>query len=155
MAGDPKVPGIEVAIFVEDKPLIEYDDPENDERLEFDPKVLLKTEDNAAAHFQASNTKTKYIKSVSDKEFEIKLSVNSPYEFDVGCDLLCFDIYVDGRKVRAPLLLKTNYSSRDGWSQVISGVRKETGHKSLIQKFKFATITTSKSHEPDQTGGLL
>jgi hypothetical protein len=148
MASNTKVPGIEVAILFEGRPLIEYDDLYKEEVSKDENKGEVFNLDADAAQHQASRTVTKYIESVSDMEFAIKLSVNSPYEFDVGCDLLCFDIYVDGRKVRAPLLFKTNYTSKNGWSQVINGVRKEKGFNSMTQKFKFASIKTSESHEP-------
>lgn len=132
MAVLQSLPGIEVFVCVKGEALEEYDDDE----------AQADVESGETNQYQASKTVSKYIESVTDQEFAIKLLVGNPYYFD--CGSLGFSIRVDGRKVRSPLLRRDEYSSVNGWSQDVRGIRAEEGEKSLIRPFKFAEIKKSK-----------
>jgi hypothetical protein len=62
------VPGLEVTVCVDDHPLEEYND---DEEVEAQP--------GEAFQHQASRTVSKYVESITDKEFEIRCNVTSAF----------------------------------------------------------------------------
>lgn len=90
-------PGIEITVLVDGQPLKEYD-CENDHGRKsncFTPEVL--------AH-QDERMVTKYVESVTGKNFSIKLKVNLAPELD--CPTLGFSVFVNGKWITSPLLKK-------------------------------------------------
>jgi len=82
------LPGIEVAICVDGEALTEYMDADFETEL-------------------GSTTVSSYIQSETGKEFSIKLIVKDPFE--LFYPTLGFQIFVDGVKVREPLLRRGMY----------------------------------------------
>lgn len=74
-----ELPGIEVAICVDDQPLQEHEDEDDHEAAP-----------GPVGAYQASKTVFKYIEAVTDKEFSIKFAVKAGYQFD--CPTLGFRI---------------------------------------------------------------
>lgn len=134
MAILPSIPGIEVQVYIDGKPAKEHSDEVGLEEKNFE---------NEASKYRAGVTIAKYVESISDKTFALKLSVNSPYDFGIDGEILQFAVLVDGKKVRAPLVLKSKYFKEHGWSKLIEGIRTQED-ASVIQKFRFASINISK-----------
>lgn len=144
MAIQDHVPGLEVAVCINGKPLEEYD---NDEEEEAKPGLQ-----SEAFRYQAARTVTKYIESVSDQEFAIQLTIGPPFKMDYAC--LSIDVHIDGKKVDSPLMLKskrldfflgdyvtTKFGKRvEGMKVAAPG----NAGRALLKRFKFAKIETSK-----------
>jgi hypothetical protein len=119
---DP-MPGLEVAVCVDQQPLHEY---ANDE---FHARAQL-------------NMVSTYIESETMKEFSIKLVVKEPYTLD--CPTLGFQIFVDGVKVREPLLTGKKFErcSRN-WETFWGGIKYPTeGQNCVLRLFRFSKIDT-------------
>jgi hypothetical protein len=72
-----------------------------------------------------------------------QLSVNRAYSFN--CEATGFEVFVDGRKVRSPLLKRENFLVTSGWKSSIDGVKTgDTVNGWQVRNFKFAAIETSK-----------
>ncbi|KAE9368743.1 hypothetical protein N431DRAFT_347016 [Stipitochalara longipes BDJ] len=120
------LPGIEVSVIVKEQSLAEYFDDDFDLVLE-------------------PITVSNYIQSETGKEFSIKLVVKDP--FNLSYPTLGFQIYVDGVKVREPLLRRTKFEQGDGyWESMWSGIKLSTGddeQNCVEHPFKFSEIHTS------------
>lgn len=101
MAILPSLPGIKINVRIDGRAVTEYDS--NDE-LGTDQDL-----ESENAVYQAGVTILKYIESVSEKTFAVNLSVKSPYGFGIDGQILRFTVLVDGKRVRAPLLLRNLY----------------------------------------------
>ena len=119
---DP-LPGLEVAVCVDQQPLHEYAD----------------NEFHASAQLNMVST---YIESETMKEFSIKLVVKQPYTLD--CPTLGFQIFVDGVKVREPVLTQTTFESCErNWETFWDGVKYPTeGQNCILRPFRFSKIDT-------------
>jgi hypothetical protein len=136
------LPGLEVAVCIDGKPLDEYEDDENEEAAP----------DRVSA-WQAARTVTKYVPSESDKQFSILIKVKRNYFMDSpGLD---FPIRIDGKWITTPCLTNTRYprNHKTLVREFIEDVRGATGrtgtsgapgNASILQRFKFAKIETSK-----------
>ena len=122
------LPGVEVAVCVDGEALVEYDNGDFEAQL-------------------GSTTVSSYVESETGKEFSIKLIVQDP--FDLFYPTLSFQIFVDGVKVREPLLRRTMYEKGTHyWESSWSGVKLVTGDKErscIEHPFKFSKIDTSKT----------
>lgn len=123
------------------KPLKEYDNDEEEEmKPGLDPEVMK---------YQAARTVTKYIESVSDQEFSIRLTLEPPFKMDCAC--LSIRIYIDGRNLITPLIQKSilKFSGdcvATKFQRSIEGMQVEApgnAGRELLKKFKFAKIETS------------
>lgn len=136
--------GIEVTICIDGKPVTEYE-TDNDEIKHNDPVVVI---------HQANMTVTNYIEATTNKEFTIKIQVQSPYKID--CPRLGFYTTVDGELVLSPSMKKQIFEQgKHSWSSSILGFAEGTpGEMGIIKKFRFSKINTSLCYL-ECTGSLL
>jgi hypothetical protein len=137
------IPGLEVFVCVDDKPLAEYDDDDDGEG---------EVEHTQVAEYQAARTVSKFVESVSDKEFSIRLNLETSFVMD--CASLIFPINIDGKPCWEPVLAKSRFPQSVQGSRVLSrvtinaqGVRAVAPGiegQEFLQKFKFSKIDTSK-----------
>jgi hypothetical protein len=144
MAIQDNIPGLEVTVCIDGKPLEEYDNDEEEEaKPGLDPEVMK---------YQAARTVTKYIESVSDQEFIIQIKLAPPFKMDYAC--LSTSVQIDGRKVASPLIQKIDNLDRFSGDCVVTEFQRRVEGKlveapgnagrELLKKFKFAKIETSK-----------
>ena len=125
------VPGLEVTVCVDDHPLEEYND---DEEVEAQP--------GEAFQHQASRTVSKYVESITDKEFEIRCNVTSAFNMD--CPTLFFTVFVDGAKLVSRLIrYKTLAASQLSYAETIKGIDLNINGRLAVKPFKFSEIKTS------------
>jgi hypothetical protein len=105
------LPGLNVSIHVDGEPLPEYEDETEEE-----------TPDGDITEYQASGTVCKYVEAMSDKEFCIKITLNSPYKMD--CPTLMFRISIDGIHASAPIIKKAAFPHKLLGDLVISPMRR-------------------------------
>ncbi len=84
------LPGLEVLVCMDGQPLEEYDDDEEEAIA-----------DTPIAEHQAAKTISKFVESVSEKEFSIRILLRSPFVMDY--DSLKSPIYIDGKWCREPV----------------------------------------------------
>lgn len=142
MAILPAAPGLVAEICVDNQPLEEYED---DDELEVEP--------GPAGEYQASRTVSKYIKSTSDKEFFIRVTVQPGYVFD--CSGLEVRLEIDGKMAQgADFIIRPKphelRSKRLRTSKVteVDGIRIGTAvgsKQAFLKRFLFAKIETSGS----------
>ncbi|PMD61670.1 uncharacterized protein K444DRAFT_628688 [Hyaloscypha bicolor E] len=136
------IPGLEVFVCVDDKPLAEYDDDDDGEG---------EVEHTQVAEYQAARTVSKFVESVSDKEFSIRLNLETSFVMD--CASLIFPINIDGKPCWEPVLAKSRFPQSVQGSRVLSrvtinaqGVRAVAPgieEQEFLQKFKFSKIDTT------------
>jgi len=129
MAVIDSILGISVVVCVDEQALAEYDDDDfNAEK--------------------SSNMISKYIQSDILKEFAVRLAIVPPYS--MNCPTLGFQIYVDGIKVREPLLRKAVLSRGGGhWESLFNGIKYSTGGQQpdcILRPFKFSEIQTCENY---------
>jgi hypothetical protein len=129
MAVIDSILGISVVVCVDEQALAEYDD------------------DNFNAD-RESNMISKYVQSDILKEFAVRLTIEPPYT--MNSPTLGFQIYVDGIKVREPLLRKAVLSRGGGhWESSFNGIKYSTGGQQpdcILRPFKFSEIQTCESY---------
>ena len=128
------VPGIEVTVCVDGKPLTEYP-TENEEVIDEDQDVI--------EHREAV-TVTNYIESTTDKVFVIKLKVSHPFRME--SPNLSFEIYVDGQEIDFPLLRREQVKQGRIWRHKVEGPSYTRRGQTFVRPMKFAAINTSESH---------
>jgi hypothetical protein len=118
-----QLPGIEVAVCIDEQQLEEYPDDEFQAR----PHV---------------NTVSTYIESKTLREFSVKILVKEPYV--LTCPTLGFQIIVDGVKVREPLLTQRGFEHCGRkWETFWSGIKYPTeGQNCILRPFRFSKIDT-------------
>ena len=126
------LPGISVTVCVDDVPLVEYPDPNQNLNLIF-----------AVDAYKAARTVTRYVEAVSNSEFTIDLAAQPPYVQD--CANLGFRVCVDGALVGIFLCSKNLYKRKGTWKDRICGDQRTTVEGDLLRNFRFATINTSQS----------
>lgn len=127
MAIHPLVPGIEVAICVNQIPLPEYDDDE----------VWPGTVTSASGH--TIKTITKYIESTANQEFSIMTRIEPPYRPDSPS--LVFYFYLDGKPCSGMVFARSQHN-RLHYTTGVDKQGKEKGH-GVLMPFKFTNIETS------------
>jgi hypothetical protein len=133
MAIHSDLPGIEVTIVSDGKPLKEYD-TENDK---------TKHDNKTAVLHQEAWTVTKYVECVSQSTFDIKLKVQEPYK--LGCGTLSFEVKVDGNLIVSQLMFKRQYV-KNHWSHTVQGPEFDYAHGTVYQTMKFVRLDISKSN---------
>ncbi|KAF4626757.1 hypothetical protein G7Y89_g11399 [Cudoniella acicularis] len=128
------LPGIKVTVYMNGKPVEEYDDDE-----EFAPpsRALVANNDGKPI----VKTTTKYIESITDQEFSIYIDITNPFKFD--CPNIGPTVFIDGFKASRTNILRSDYTSHTV-SQVIKGAY-ERDVRRKIQKFrhfKFSKVET-------------
>jgi hypothetical protein len=136
------VPGLEICVCIDGEALVEYDDDEEQE-----------VGAGHVAEYQAAKTVSKYIESISDKDFGIKATIGPKYVFDSSA--VSFAIEIDGKLMITPILEKSKYPTLVFQSRVTGnivshtrGVRVPTAvnsEKALLKKFRFSKIEMSLS----------
>jgi hypothetical protein len=121
------LPGIQVTVCVGGQDAPEHDD--NDMEPNPEPNLV-----------------SSYIEAETMMEFSIKLIVQDP--FDLFYPTLGFQIYVDGVKVREPLLRRVIFEKANGyWESMWGGIKLSTGddQQNCVERpFKFSEIHTCK-----------
>jgi hypothetical protein len=135
------VPGLDVSICIDDQQLEEYSEDEEEE-----------VEETPIAEYQAAKTVRKYVESVSDKEFEVRIVLGTSFVLNYDCVLAPNTI--DSKRVPEPVIVKSHHSHLMRGSRILSDVvRKVDGvtrpasganEQVLLQKFRFAKIDTSQ-----------
>jgi hypothetical protein len=129
------VPGIEVAVCIDKRPLREFEDDD--------------FQAGGITADLASKTVSKYVQS-DKKEFAIKLKVQPAFNFDFPT--LGFQVYIDGSLVRQPILRKIDYEAKKPLVILIDRVTYAFTEGSLQRpvqhKFRFSRIDTSKLYMP-------
>jgi hypothetical protein len=129
------LPGVEVKVTVDNVPLREYKDNEADSQAE----------GGVVGRHRAARTVSKYIESVTDKEFCVNLSIKAPYHFDSPS--LTFKVSVDGVKVRSMFAPKLSRQvlAKSPWELVVDGVpMKDSQGLPIVKRFRFSKINTCK-----------
>ena len=138
MAIFPFVPGIAASIICNGSVLEELQDPHD---------IQVDHEDPEIKEHQQLRTVSRYIESIEDAFFSIKLNVTPQYKMmDVA--KLGFHIKVDGNEVKPePICARPVLKRQKGrWEGVVSGVREGIIKRVMtcdLKKFKFSKITTS------------
>jgi len=125
------LPGIEVVVCVDDKPLAEIATDNDD----------IQHENSVVIRHQQGRTITKYIESTTGKKFTIYIKASDPYALQ-DTDLI-FDVEVDGNFVKAPLLLRGDYETKF-WEDEVDGPVIFVGEEPIVRPMKFAAIKTSQ-----------
>jgi len=124
------LPGIEATIRVNNIPLPEYLDDEDED--------ISQGSDYAR---RPLNKISKYIESSEGQEFSINFSLSPPYQMD--CPALEITLTVDGHKIRGKLAERADYERRHWWSSYRAGVDKgEPGQQGVLRLFQFSGIKT-------------
>ena len=103
------IPGIKITVLVDGQPLEEYD-CKNDETKEVAQDI---------AKHQNKRTTTKYIESITGKQFIVQLKVDSTFKFD--SPNILFDVHVDGNSIDSPLCSKRDVKSARPWLENVAG----------------------------------
>lgn len=134
-------PGLEVNITIDGVALPEYDDDEEEP-----PKP------DPVAAYQALRTVTKYIESVSDKEFTIELKLNPGYV--MNCGSLTVQVFIDGQRLNSRSIIKRSYPGHFMGDTVVQTLKRaidgthvaipnKPSHQ-LLKKYKFSKILTCR-----------
>lgn len=117
-----KIPGITCSIVVAGEKLKEYDCPEDDK------------DENASI--------TKYIETVSESMYSIRITFDSSYRLE--CEWLLISVIIDGTAA-ASTALRNHHVAKLPYTQLIAGKIVLNADGSGSQKcFKFATLKTGK-----------
>jgi hypothetical protein len=130
MAINEDVPGLEVTVRCDGRPLNEFEDPDAADN------------DDAAA----CPTASKYVECVDDVEFVVAIAVNNDYEWGYRNHVLLATVYVDGTHIRTCVI--RDFETRYGVvaTRLVKGQEvAATSFSNLwsLRKFKFATVKTS------------
>jgi hypothetical protein len=138
------IPGLEVFVCVDGEPLEEYDDDDDGKG---------EVEHTQVAEYQAARTVGKFVESVSDKEFSIRINLQTSFVMD--CASLLFAIGIDRKYRLVPVLAKSDFPQSVQGSRVLSrvtryiqgvpAVAQGIEERESLHKFKFSKIDTSKS----------
>ncbi|KAF2480192.1 hypothetical protein BDY17DRAFT_33815 [Neohortaea acidophila] len=116
MAISDDIPGVDVAIVVNGKPLQEHKD-----------SILVEEE----------RTVTRYIEAVSGQSFEVRMTTNRQTRFKG--DSLAFTIFMDGKEAESALMSKEACRSRRA-VRTMKGAEIATG---FVKKFFFSALETA------------
>jgi hypothetical protein len=122
-----KLPGISVAVCVNDEPLTEYEDPTYRPNLEDTGSIVA----------------ARQVMSTAGDNFSIRMSLDA--SFEMRTDAIWCDIRVDGLPVRGRSFRKSAFEERGrNLTSVVRGVEEGSGTQSVIRLFKFADVLTSE-----------
>ncbi|KAL2063579.1 hypothetical protein VTL71DRAFT_5384 [Oculimacula yallundae] len=138
------VPGLEVYVKIDGISLQEYDDDDE-----------IQVGISPVDQYKSSRTVTKYIESVTDKEFTVETSLAPG--FVITSDALLTPIRIDGKLMITPLIPHKTYIrhvTRDKVHtrivRVVDGIHTAAPGQTdqcLLQKFRFARIQTCMEDE--------
>jgi len=95
------------------------------------------------------STITKYIESTTDANFSIRLAIQPTYIL-TGSNI-AFKTFVDGVRIRAPLVGQSSINKVTGWKDNILGIYEgESGNIGCLKKLKFSQIKISMLFDPIQ-----
>lgn len=118
----------EVNILVNGDPVTEYEEHDGNVR---DKEVV------------------KYIEVLASTEFALEFKIKPTYRFVE--DYLSFDIYMDGKRVRSPVVERKDFEKQKqkqcGYSFVREDVTRQEGQDLVTRKFRFAGITTCEDSD--------
>lgn len=127
MVASNRLPGITVAVCVNDEPLTEYEDPTFRPTLEDTRSIVA----------------ARQIMSTAGDNFFIRMSLDP--SFEMRTEGLWFDVRIDGSPVRGRLFWKSAFEERGrNLASVVRGVEEGSGAVSVIRLFKFADVLTSE-----------
>ncbi|EKD18506.1 hypothetical protein MBM_03499 [Drepanopeziza brunnea f. sp. 'multigermtubi' MB_m1] len=145
MAVTPWVPGLTIAVCIDGTVLHEYDD---DEDVEVQPGL--------GGEHQASRTTSKYIESTSDKDFVVKVSLDTTFRMD--CPAYHFEVFIDGQWMYGAVVAQSFYASYFSAGQLIrplsfdicGTIQPAPGipGRDFLRSFRFSRIETSKLLTP-------
>ncbi|KAL3425108.1 hypothetical protein PVAG01_04389 [Phlyctema vagabunda] len=130
MAVLDEVPGVKVQLLIKGRPVKEYENKHEQLKDDDDLQVC-----------EPAPTITRYVESVTDEEFAIKVAIRKPYKMD--CPALACDILMDGVTVRTRVLRKSRYETDGELKDCTIGTLHKYGENFYLKKFKFAEIKTS------------
>lgn len=139
MAVLDSLPGLTVSVCVDGQALNEFEDDE----------AVVSSKPGVIGEYQAARTVTKYIEAMSDKEFTVKILLDTGYRMD--CGSLGLPISVDGIWANEPLMSKSNTDVRGDllltpMTRVVEGSYVAAPGKpeeQFIKTFKFCKLETS------------
>ncbi|KAI3323737.1 hypothetical protein HD806DRAFT_72446 [Xylariaceae sp. AK1471] len=129
MAIHEDVPGLEVTVRCNERPLHELEDPDATDN------------DDAAASPMAC----KYIECVDDAEFDVAITVTNDYEWGYRNHVLVATVYVDGKHIRGSVIRSPETQYGVPVTRLVKGQEVvATGYTNLwsLRKFRFATVKT-------------
>lgn len=131
------LPGIEVMICVDDEPLREYEEPEDEIVLE-EPSEL--DEESEVAKHQRSVTVKRLVESTAGKFYTIRCIIKDPYRFDGACTHLSLRANVDGTSLFIGSTISKEKFIKQGSKslRMIEGSCCRVGEQDLLQRFRFA-----------------
>ena len=129
------VPGISAQILIEDEVAEEHEDLD---------EIQVKHDDPAIAEYQATHTVSKYIESVTDQSFVIKLALDRPFSTNMDSKVR-FYVSVDGIPAWTSTAARPRVKEHDGhWEDEVEGVKEGKGRGCVMRKFRFSEIKTSE-----------
>ncbi|KAL2063271.1 hypothetical protein VTL71DRAFT_5076 [Oculimacula yallundae] len=132
MAVHEDIQGIEIKVWTARGPLQEY--PAENDRIK---RRLLK----AVREHQMRCTVTRFIQSTAGEEFFITIEVGPP--FKMSYLNLCFEIYVDGEDISAPLMRRCYIKDGQTWKHTVLGPDANEGDMGVVRPLIFASIRKS------------
>ncbi len=142
MAIHPYLGIISASILVDGEPAIEHPDTDD---------VLVEHDDPTVSSHQQLRKVSTYVKSISNKEFSIIISVGPPYGgMKMDCSKLRFHIKVDGVEAWVSTCERVwwkrfNRNEQDAvWEDEITGIKQGKWRGCTRRNFKFAEIKKSK-----------
>jgi len=127
MVTSNRLPGIAVAICVNDQPLTEYEDPTYKPTLEDTQSIVV----------------ARQVMSTAGDNFSIKMHLQPSCE--MRTEGLWFDIRIDGHPVRGRLFRKSTFEERgQNLASIVRGVEEGSGAEAVIRLFKFADVLASE-----------
>ncbi|KAE9368742.1 hypothetical protein N431DRAFT_494137 [Stipitochalara longipes BDJ] len=132
--------GLDVSICIDGQPLKEYDDDEEEE-----------VQETPVAEYQAARTVRKYVESVSDKEFEVKIVLGTSFVMDYDC--IMAPITIDGKRMIETVIVKARQGHIVRGSRFLSQVTRTVrgvtrpapgaNEQEFLRKFRFEKIGTT------------
>lgn len=116
----PIVKQFELNICVDDEPVKEYNDDENEEID--DSKVR------------------KYIEACPGSEFALEFNVKKGYNFTE--DYLSWDIQLDGQLILEPVIDSSDFTKSEGAQDSRNGIKVMENSKWVLKKFLFSSVET-------------
>jgi hypothetical protein len=128
------LPYIKSRIYVDGQPLEKFDDNEDEEH-----------DVGPAAEYRSARTMTKYIESISDKEYAVKLDIDALHQHDSPS--LLHRINIDGKQLATNVLSVSKTSKGYGRPRAkistIDGQKvQDSVGRGTLRKFKFSKIGT-------------
>jgi hypothetical protein len=120
------VPGLQVEVIVDGRPLTEYDDDDDD--------------DDGAEQFNA----TKYIEATSDKPFAIKAVFTQPFPYQHGVEM---QVNIDGGQASSLVCRPEALYMPEGYCS--TGIRFLKDGQSLERKYRFIALDIGNATASD------